>query len=150
MKPVKDMTDQELNEWVAFNIMRWNPVHKHGEFILNEIVMPRIEMFDPCQDLNHTYLMEEKIIEMDYCNYHYQPHKMIYHSHLSKYKCERCIAELTDIEQEEGYDVRKLRDWHPLKDYVSHFDSDEIELLHATARQRCEAAYLTFQNKHVG
>lgn len=110
-----NLTDQELNEWVCFNVMRWNPVHKCGDIIYNATLLPRLEIFDPCQDLNHTRLMEEKIREMiDYEDFAIRD---VYYKNL----CEVVFDPDVSTGVFRGFNI-----------------------IHASARQRCEAAWVTF------
>jgi len=112
MKPVSEMTDQELNVWVKKTIFApWVNLDNHKE--------ARVTLFiqepDFCNNLNHAYLMEEKIKE------------------LGKEKdFSRRLEQLIFIGL---YPSNK----DPLKKFGFY-------LAHASARQRCEAAYLVLSN----
>lgn len=125
------LTDQELNEWVCLNIMGWayitsphepgksfaqkkpieiicniSPYHSHTE--------TNLELFDPCQDLNHTRLMENKIRDFSEIE-------------LKEY----CCNLFNLIEKPENDDIL--------------FTNQHFECYLASARIRCEAAYITFK-----
>lgn len=110
-----DLTDQELNEWVAIIIIKGEiyPNEEHDENWKPAIYIEEIGYFDPCNNLNHTHLMEEKIRDSS-----------MSHS----YALQLC----------------KLID---RPEYPGECRQYPFELIHASARQRCEAAYLTFQEE---
>lgn len=120
VKPVNEMTDQELNEWVGEKLMgwklkvikasngkiiRWHKPNNQVSWGYDEII------FFPTEDLNHTHLMEEKIREMA--------------SNQETSPWEWYVMKLQRICNKMGY-------------------CGEI---HASARQRCEAAFLAFGGK---
>lgn len=127
VKPVNKMTDQELNEWVGEKLMGWKlKVIKasNGKIIRwhkpnNQVSWGYDEIiFFPAEDLNHTHLMEEKIREM-------KP-KWEGHDPLDTYLF--CLE-------------------HKFN-YCQSDDPQELfKLIHASARQRCEAAFLAFGGK---
>lgn len=92
MKIASEMTDQELNEWIAEKVMgwikfkegskpfRWNSLPLGDYHKLRFYVDLPIDFhlddpkwFNPTGNLNHAYLMEEMIYDLDmydaYCNF---------------------------------------------------------------------------------
>lgn len=121
MKPVSEMTDQELNEWVAMKVMGWYLQEEQLYHFENQFtgyasvdMLEIIPLWDPCNNLNHAYLMEEKILNGS------QSSKFYY--------------ALTKVILNEELDTDEL------------YLSAAKDLIHATARQRCEAAYLVLSN----
>jgi len=131
--PVSKLSDQVLNEWVCLNIMKWvyvsDPLalfesyaRKESEcnsfkLSMHSIRSGEVFKFSPSKVLDDSYLMEEKIREM------------------GKYK-------------DEWYDwsdvyVKKLNN---LVHLVAQ-NTNAFHFCHASARQRCEAAYLTFNKE---
>jgi len=125
-----NLTDQELNEWVAKEVMGWKiiKIHENGWHEWAEMswkeegdltkgyVDPHFgcdssEYFNPSGNLNHTHLMEEKIRD-------------------------RAIANDQEVNDWERY-VMKLKRICDKLGYCGE--------IHASARQRVEAAYLTFK-----
>lgn len=121
MKPVSELSDQELNEWVAVKIMDLQFVEANNGNYLAWCDNKRnciFNYFSPCQDLNHVHLMEEKIREKG-------------SEYLIKYS-------------QELYNVVNL--YFPI--FATPVDFEHFALtIHATARQKCEAAYLTFNSE---
>lgn len=120
------LTDQELNEWVALNILKPD-LSKEKVYVVpipsnnnsRVTIGPKgcqlnpcsfCKRYDFCNDLNHTHLMEEKIMEM---------------GKIGKYLT--ALYAICD-----GYIECYLDTW---------------QLVNATARQKVEAAYLCFNKE---
>lgn len=120
------LTNQELNEWIAQEIMGWIKVDGKAEkmpdykkwdsgFEISSMTKwgwDSQDHFDPCNNLNHTYLMEEKIrgVESNWIKF--------------------CKTLFNLVNKPKIDDVI--------------FPNQHFECYHASARQRCEAVYLTF------
>lgn len=105
-----NLTDQELNEWVDTNIFGVKSQNLDVSITADgkeDKIKLRICSYDFCNDLNHTYLMEEKIREME----------------------------------DNSWDIYREN----LMDICGDDIEDLPDAIHASARQRCEAAYLTFK-----
>lgn len=129
MKKITEMTDQELNEWIAINVMRWQKDILFNNWVISCPGMDLYSLervnfgydpessgnfFNPSEDLNHTYLMEERIFQ--------KRANFLFYDNLIKLIKDACEIELGT---------------NTLASLASH----------ATARQRCEAAYLTFMQQ---
>ena len=170
------MTDQELNEWIAINIMGWKDwssehhnmkngkkdpdcalwlnKDKNGSFVLNGLTVikpyycedtdhlqPDVngdsthihpmhgwagplgngqEYWDPCSNLNHAFLMEEQIGGME--------------SGWEKY-CDAILKRLIPD---------SIVSFLSPKEYERRINGITRELLHTSARHKCEAAFLAF------
>lgn len=120
MKPVSELTDQELNEWVWKRIMPELSCLKDGLSRERPVVFIKIrpgcsetQFFEPCNNLNHAYLMEEKIWEM-----------------------QKYLFYIEQLSVTSGAAIHE--------DYMEPITyKGKWLLLHASARQRVEAAYLT-------
>lgn len=110
-----NLTDQELNEWVNDNILKWKQDITTAHWF-DESGVICIDTPNPCYNLNHTYLMEEKISTDDQ---QWLRYGMTLYDHIPPVKiCDLSIHGL-------------------------------LMVVHATARQRCEAAYLLFNEDSV-
>lgn len=118
MKPVSEMTDQELNEWIEDNILFSGTTPNYGQ---TDLPLPtKFKFLDghntfkfDCNNLNHAYLMEEKIWELG------EKTATIYLKQLAA----GCQVNAFGLSLQ-----------------------GEFDYIHKSARRRCEAAYLTFKN----
>lgn len=110
------MTDQELNEWVADRIMGW----RYG-------MAPSINMFN---------IAECEEFDAPYASYPFLPCKLLDHTHLMEEK----IREMG----RDGVYVKMLWSVLNINPFQVLDTADCFKFIHASARQRCEAAWLTF------
>lgn len=119
-----NLTDQELNEWVAEKVMGfhkektlfaafWVSKDSGATFRTSDGLEEwEKDFWNPCENLNLTCLMEEKIREME----------------------------------REGVYVKMLWSVLNINPFQVLDTADCFKFINATARQRCEACFLTFKD----
>jgi len=129
------LTDQELNEWVAKEIMGWRLYngdwqYPHSKSKTGWFKIYNRYKFNPTKNLNHTHLMEEKIME------NIQEEGVNRDQSAWDKYCINLIKVVFDLKFLNNFMAGSLM-------YARH----AFEFSHASARQRAEAAYLTFKDE---
>lgn len=136
VKTASNLTDQELNAWAAKFF--YGCLHKRiKEYSydcfkgvcadclqsVTDIAIEKVKNFNPVENLNHTHLMEEKIRKMGFNIFGEYP------------------------EDEWAENLKKILFGHHW-DEPEYIDLYSFDLAHASARQRVEAAWLTFKRRN--